>query len=223
MKINADIIDYTPVRHVPPTPEQLAARYMPPRTLGATEAHQLAVDSALEECGFHSLLQHAIGLGMGFEEIAPQFLGYPYLAGLSQNGLIRAGVTTVAEEMTKRWIEVQRGGKAKPGDDKIKALTAALEDFGLQGIFNEAAQKCDFDGGCLVYIDTGETDSEALRQPLHLDPATFRQWTLKRFTLIEAINLYPGFTLFNNHINNNLLLIIRNILVYINDILCVLR
>ena len=176
------------------TPEDAWRIYAPPRTLGATEADQLAMDSHLQGCGFHSLLSHAINLGMGLEEIAPQFLGYSYLAGLSQNGLIRAGVTTVAEEMTKRWVEIKRVGKSAKeaqNDEKVKALAAAMKDFGLQELFNEAAQKCDFDGGCLIYIDTGEEDDKALAEELYLDGSLLRG-KLKRFTLVEAINLYPG-------------------------------
>ena len=176
-------------------PEDAWRIYAPPRTLGATEADQLAMDSHLQGCGFHSLLSHAINLGMGLEEIAPQFLGYPYLAGLSQNGLIRAGVTTVAEEMTKRWVEVKRVGKSAKGtqnDEKVKALTSALKDFGLQELFNEAAQKCDFDGGCLIYTDTGNRDDDnAQKEELYLDGSILRG-RVKRFTLVEAINLYPG-------------------------------
>lgn len=233
---------------LPPSPEQWARLYLPPRSLGATEEYQLAMDAALQDCGFHSLLGHAVSLGMGWEEMAPQFLGYPYLAGLSQNGLIRAGVTTVAEEMTKRWIDIRHGsaqasasggsdansasvanvkgdenedakpqkGTGKPENgvaktknddkdaqngkatgkkggaaDKIKVLNAAMEDFGLQALFNEAAQRCDFDGGCLIYVDTGERDEQALARELFLDAALL-QGRIKRFTLVEAINLYPG-------------------------------
>lgn len=193
VKISESLIqDLAAKRSFAFTPERIADLYMPPRTLGSTEDHQVAMDAQLSECGFHSLLGHAMGLGMGMEEIMPQFLGYPYLAGLAQNGLIRAGVTTTADEMTKRWVEIQHGGQAEPGDDKIRALSADMKKFRLQGIFNEAAQKCDFDGGCLVYIDLGDLDAEELRQPLHLDPATFRPGRLRRFTLVEAINLYPG-------------------------------
>ena len=193
LKINPSVLDNIMSRRAAAfSPEDSWKIYAPPRTLGATEEHQLAMDSHLQNCGYHSLISHAMGLGMGLEEIAPQFLGYPYLAGLSQNGIIRAGVTTVAEEMTKYWIELKRGGQSVDGDEKIKVLMTALDDFNIQGIFNEAAQKCDFDGGCLVYIDTGEEDLEALQQPLIMDAAVFSGKKVKRFTLVEAINLYPG-------------------------------
>lgn len=187
------------------SPDAFVEKYLPPRTLGASEDHQLAMDSHLRSCGFHNLLTHAVNLGMGFEEIAPQFLGYPYLAGLSQNGLIRAGVTTVADEMTKRWARLKRIGKPANAldceyanksttihDEKTTTLAAAMKDFGLQDIFNEAAQKCDFDGGCLVFIDTGVYSDAALAQELYLDAALLHG-KIKRFTLVEAINLYPGF------------------------------
>lgn len=193
LKINPSVLDSITTRRASSfTPDDAWRLYAPPRTWGATEEHQLAMDEHLQSCGYSSLIQHAMGLGMGLEELAPQFLGYPYLAGLAQNALIRAGVTTIAEDMTKNWVEIKRGGKGAEKDEKISAITTALEDFNLQTLFNEAAQKCDFDGGCLIYIDTGETDREALEQPLILDPAIFGGKKIKRFTLVEAINLYPG-------------------------------
>lgn len=188
LKINPSVLDSITTRRASSfTLEDAWKLYAPPRTWGATEEHQLAMDEHLQECGYSSLVQHAIGLGMGLEEIAPQFLGYPYLAGLSQNALIRTGVTTTAEDMTKRWVEIKRGGKSADKDEKIKTLATALDDFGLQTIFNEAAQKADFDGGCLIYIDTGE-EGEDLEKPLALVGGR----KIKRFTLVEAINLYPG-------------------------------
>lgn len=175
------------------TPEQIWEKYKPPVTLGATEGHQLAMDNHLRGCGFQTTLMHAINLGMGFGEIAPQFLGYPYLAGLSQNGLIRAGVTTIADEMTKRWIEFKVDGEDDSAlADDLKTLQKASLDFGLKDIFNEAAQKCDFDGGCLVYINTGETRDEVLERPLYMDPNIIGQGSIKGFVLVEAVNLYPG-------------------------------
>lgn len=184
------------------TSDDVARVYASPATLGAPEEHRLAMDSHLHACGVHSLLSHAIGLGMGYAEIAPQFLGYAYLAGLSQNALIRAGVTTVAEEMTKKWIEIYReeedGGArtdVTPGDeaedDILKQIKTCINDFGLQAIFNEAAQKCDFEGGCLVYIDTGDSDEE-LEEELVLTKEQWGDRRVRRFVLVEAINLYPG-------------------------------
>ena len=196
LRMNTQTVQDASTRSVPLPPLNTAdalERYSPPRTLGATEEHQLAMDAHLRESGFHSLLSHAVNLGMGLEETTPQFLGYAYLAGLSQNPIIRAGVTTVADEMTKRWVQIKGGGKSTDSaeDSKIKALTAALADFGIQSLFNEAAQKCDFDGGCLLYIDTGETDERALQSELYLDTALL-QGKVQRFTLVEAVNLYPG-------------------------------
>lgn len=192
MRINPDIITglmYERTRMI--TADEAWRMYAPPRTLGATEADTVAMDNHLQRCGYHGLIAHAINLGMGLEEIAPQFLGYPYLAGLSQNGLIRAGVCTIAEEMTKKWIEIKRGEESAEDDDRVKTLMSALNDFGIPKLFNEAAEKCDFDGGCLIFIDTGEED-KALEEPLHADPALFSGKRIKRFTLVEAINLYPG-------------------------------
>lgn len=174
--------------------DEILEMYAPPKTLGegphGNGSHYLAMDSIYRECGFPTLIRHAIGLGMDAFEIAPQFLGYPYLIGLSQNALISAGVVTVADDMTKRFIELRRDGKRDDNDIKIKTLHTLFEDFNVKEIFNEAAQKCDFEGGCLVYIDTGEKDPKKLKKPLVMDKSL--KGRVKRFTLVEALNLYPG-------------------------------
>lgn len=181
-----------------PTPQDIHCRYAPPRTLGASAAHQMAMDAHLEECGVYSLLQHAVSLGMGFEEIAPQFLGYAYLSGLTQNTWIRAGVETTADEMTRRWIELERAGEDKTDedadgtDDRLQQLEIAMDDFGLQELFNRAQCLCDYFGGCLVYIDTGDLDDEAKKKPLVLGRGTFISGSLRRFTIVEPVNVYPG-------------------------------
>lgn len=186
MKINPEILNRI-IQARPFSPDEAWRMYAPPRTWGATEEHQLAMDAHLQDCGYAGLIQHAIGMGMGMSEIAPQFLGYPYLAGLAQNALIRAGVTTIADDLTKKWVEFKRGGESADDDEKIQAIRKAFSDFKLQNIFNEAAQKCDFDGGCLVFIDTGEKDAD-LSRPLALIGGR----KIKRFVLVEAINVYPG-------------------------------
>lgn len=172
--------------------EEICKMYAPPMTLGdrGTNKHYMAMDSLYRDCGFPGLIQHAIGLGMDAFEIAPQFLGYPYLIGLSQNALINAGVVTVADDMTKRFVEIRKDGKRIDNDEKIKRLHTLFEDFGVKEVFNEAAQKCDFEGGCLVYLDTGEKDDKKLKKPLIYDKSL--RGKLKRLTLVEALNLYPG-------------------------------
>ena len=41
----------------------------------------------------------------------PQFLGYGYLTGLAQNGLIRAGCEMIADEMVEKGITLTTKGQ----------------------------------------------------------------------------------------------------------------
>ena len=175
--------------------ERLRAMYAPPKTLGHTPEAEIAMDAALDACGWNSLLSHAMRLGYNAGKIAPQFLGYQYLAGLAQDPLIRAGVCTIADDMTRKWIRIVRKGAAHERQaadtEKLKVLATALEDFGLRELFNEAAQRCDFDGGCQIFVDTGVRQENLLASPLLLSDLTLKG-RLKRFTMIDAVSTYPG-------------------------------
>lgn len=86
-----------PVEGMPrvPTLADIKTMYGAPATLSEVDANtKKANDAAIGQC--HSLLHHAISI-MGMSAY-PQFLGYGYLTGLAQNGLIRAGCEMIADE-----------------------------------------------------------------------------------------------------------------------------
>jgi phage-related protein (TIGR01555 family) len=93
-----------------PTPEEIRSAYGPARTLGASPEVQQAADSQLDGAGVYSLIQHSLesGLGLG----GTPFPGYPFLASLTQNGMVSACVDTVAAEMTRAWIKLVAGAIA---------------------------------------------------------------------------------------------------------------
>ena len=84
-----------------PTMAQIQKIYGPAATLGAPEEVRLAMDSALESAGVYSLIQHTFELG---QMPAAEFVGYGMLQAMSQNGLLRACIETVADDMTRNWI-----------------------------------------------------------------------------------------------------------------------
>ena len=202
LHLNPQLRDELAYPRTAPTLDEVRARFAPPVTLGAPEEERLAMDSHLEDCGVYSLLHHALSLNMGAAEVMPQFPGYAYLSGLAQNGLIRAGVETTADEMTRRWIKFRRDGEdgeAGKADETssstpigIPALLQAVDRFNLRGVCNDAVAKTEYFGGCLVYIDLGEMDEDALLTPLALDSTVFRPGSLRGFTVIEPINVTPG-------------------------------
>lgn len=168
----------------------IAEDYALPYTLGNPPKD---VQKALDRCfaPVSNMLTHALE-DLSVEGL-PVFPGYGILTGLAQNGLIRAGVETRADEMTRKWGEIVPAG----GDDTdekqevIEALTKEMERFKVQKLLNEAASMCGYYGGCLYYIDTGAEDKEMVN-PLVLEPVTFRQGSLKGFRLIEPFMVSPG-------------------------------
>ena len=134
----------------------------PAVTLGMPEEEaMLANDSA---CTYAwNLLSHSMELGQ--MPTTASFMGYPALQDIAQNGLIRACIETVADDMTRDF------GKIKSEEpDKAEIVTAmnnALGQFRVQDVLHEVAEKVGYFGGCLVYIDTGANDAE-LQTPLNM-------------------------------------------------------
>ena len=174
---------------LPPTPDDISRMYGPAKTLGAPEEVQLAMDARLADSGVYSLLQHSLELGIG---IAPQFMGYGVLQNLAQNGLIRACVETVSDDMTRAWIEFKREGEG--GDDALLTdLAQACKRLGLQRLFHEATELVGYEGGAFLFIDTGAIGQE-LERPLNISPysAELKPDGLLRFVVIDPVNVFPG-------------------------------
>lgn len=175
-----------------PTYTDVLQMFRPAQTLGAPKEFQLVMDQALSDAGVYDLIQQTMHLDPRCYDTYHSFLGYAFLSTLTQNGLIRAGVEAVADEMTRKWIKIKREGESEIVDNKIERLTGLTRVYKLQEIFNDVATKLGYFGGCLVYIDTGVKDPEVLKTPLHLDPYTFQKGSLKRFIVVDPINIYPG-------------------------------
>ena len=174
---------------LPPTPDDISRLYGPAKTLGAPEEVQLAMDARLADSGVYSLLQHSLELGVG---IAPQFMGYGVLQNLAQNGLIRACVETVSDDMTRAWIEFKREGEG--GDESLLTdLAQACKRFALQRLFHEATELVGYEGGAFLFIDTGSVGQE-LERPLNVSPysAELRTGGVLRFVVIDPVNVFPG-------------------------------
>lgn len=126
------------------------------------------------------------------------FPGYPFLQYMSQNSLISAGVETTADEMTREFAKIVYNGEAKNEESdthsgkKIQELEADIKRFGVRAAFCRAAEMIGYYGGCLIYIDNGESDPEMLKTPLYLDPTTFSKNSLQNFVVVDPINCTTG-------------------------------
>lgn len=175
-----------------PTFAEIKALYGPAKTLGAPKSAQVAMDNQLDSSGAYTLLQHAFEHGQ-FPSLGPSFMGYAALSSLMQNGLIRACIETVSDDMTREWIEinaVDTNGDGEDSDEK-KKLEDALIDFKVQEICHKAVEFDGYFGGCLIFIDTGVKDDQLLL-PLDISDKSVELKEFKRFTVIEPINIFPG-------------------------------
>ena len=170
-----------------------ATDYNPPNTLGKPRGETpaakrvMAMDACIKNVlsGFRNEL-YSCG--------TPMFAGYGLLSSISQEALVRAGVETIADEMTRKFVKFRYDvdDNREDHEKEISELEQEAEKYKVKDTFNEAAQKDGYFGGCLVYIDVGELDEVEAEEPLVLDTKTFKKGMLKGFKVIEPINIYPG-------------------------------
>ncbi len=162
------------------------ADYKVPVTLGKPKDNPavMAMDKCIE--GVFSVYSNE------WRQLAmPKFLGYPLLSNIAQDPLIRAGIETIADDMTRKFINLTSKGDVDLSA-KISELESDLQKFRVKSIFNQAISTCGYQGGCLVYIDVGPLDDDEKKTPLFLDSFTFKKGMLRGFKVIEPINIYPG-------------------------------
>jgi phage-related protein (TIGR01555 family) len=173
------------------------AKFQPPRVAPGTmpEGHkpqELAMDSICDN------LTGSLGIYNQFNSLqGVDFLGYAALSLLAQHPLIRAMVQTLADEMTRKWIEFVGQGSEESDAERVKALDASTQKYFLKQRFNSAAATTGFMGGCMLFMDFGDNtrspEGQAeLQTPLTLDSAKIRKGSFEGFRLIEPINCYPA-------------------------------
>lgn len=137
----------------------------PPALSGGKKLPALANDSALTTAAGWAGTQLALN---SFFQEGLTFLGYPYLAELTQRPEYRMICETPALEMTRKWIRF----RSKSGDDKgrnkrISELTDEFERLRVRDMFRDAITQDGFFGRGHIYIDTGDTDDPTeLKMPM---------------------------------------------------------
>jgi len=116
------------------------------------------------------------------------FLGYPYLAELSQRAEYRSIVEKWAEHATRKWI------KLTGPDETVKAIEAEMERLRVRSAFNEVAEQDGFFGRSQLFMDFGDADKpDELRAPLAIDSRKVSpERPLKALKTVEPIWSYPG-------------------------------
>lgn len=140
----------------------------------------LATDSAIPLAwgGFGDV--GAIGPGIAF-------LGFPYLAELTQITEYRTPSETLSTEMTRRWLKIVNGGDESTAE-KITEIEARLEELNIRDLFREAALKTEQFGRAHIYVSVKKQDDDAARQ---LPLTKIGKGELEGFCCIEPYWLTP--------------------------------
>lgn len=165
----------------------------------------LAFDDAANAPAWAYLNQANCGMG---------FPGYGYLAELSQRSEYRAPTETIANELTREWIDITVKGKASKkkraargeqvdadgdGDidggleDKIERLEEALKRHKVRDHFRKLAEVDGFFGRAQLFINmqVQGNEDEINQLPLVVDSATIKKGTLRGFKVVEPIWTTP--------------------------------
>ena len=127
--------------------EDVKKRFGLPVTLGSDKKkREELVEGFAFDTLYESLTQHAINEG---QYPMAAFVGYAVLQQISQNGMIRTCIQTVADDITREWIELT-GGKNE-SDEKLEKLADVLGKRKIQSLVNNAVAKTGYFGGCFVY------------------------------------------------------------------------
>lgn len=161
-----------------------------PASRGIDSDARMAMDSAFDSAGgfnaiYESLTQHAYELG---QFPVTSFLGYGVLQQIAQQGMIRACVQTVADDMSRKWLEL----KGAADDDAAAELTDLIDHkYHLKNVFHQAIETCGYMGGALIYIDTGTED---LTLPLVISDlsAELEKGTPLKFVMVDPVNVSPA-------------------------------
>ena len=148
---------------------------------------KLACDEAIN-ANYNYAIGSAFAEGLGF-------LGYPYLAELTQRPEYRRPSEIIAKEMTRKWMELISTGDSKLDDktDKIKAIDAELKRLKVREMFCKVTEHDGFFGRGQLYMDTGSTDNpEELTKPLSATVGKIGKGALKRLVLVDPTWTYPN-------------------------------
>lgn len=151
------------------------------------EQAMLAMDEAMSPV--YAYVSEAYA-GMGF-------IGYPYLAELSQRPEYRKMSDVIAKEMTRKWIKLEVKGEDDKSD-KLEVIEKAMRRHRLRAKFRLAALQDGLFGRSQIYIDVKTpsgtpawADPDELKSVLVKSPAKIAKGSLVGFKVIDPVWTTP--------------------------------
>lgn len=132
---------------------------------------------------YESLTQHAYDLG---QYPITSFVGYGVLQQIAQQGLIRACIQTVSDDLSRKWIKIN--GCDDP--HKLEIIENELKKLHIKDLFHKAVTTTGYMGGAFIFIDTGEDD---LTLPLAINDlsAELKEGSKVKFVVVDPVNVSP--------------------------------
>lgn len=125
------------------------------------------------------------------------FIGYPYLAELSQRPEYRKMSDVIAKEMTRKWIKLEVKGDDDKAD-KLEIIEKAMRKHRLRAKFRLAALQDGLFGRSQIYIDVKTpsgmlawADPDELKSILVKSPAKIAKGALVGFKVIDPVWTTP--------------------------------
>ncbi|MGE8567504.1 MAG: DUF1073 domain-containing protein [Achromobacter sp.] len=125
------------------------------------------------------------------------FIGYPYLAELSQRPEYRKMSDVIAKEMTRKWIKLEVKGDDDKAD-KLEIIEKAMRKHRLRAKFRLAALQDGLFGRSQIYIDVKTpsgilawADPDELKSILVKSPAKIVKGSLVGFKVIDPVWTTP--------------------------------
>lgn len=169
---------------------------LPANMSGLNEDRRLAMDDAFSDAGgfdaiYNSLQQHAGELG---QYPITSFIGYGALQQIAQQGMIRACIQTVADDMARKWIKITSDStNNEQQNEQISTFEKLCESkYHLRDIFHRAFATCGYMGGALIFIDTGADEDLSLPLAINNMSAELTAGAPLKFVLIDPVNASPA-------------------------------
>ncbi len=167
---------------------------LPANASGLDQESRMAMDSSFDAAGgysaiYESFQQHATELG---QFPMTSFLGYGALQQIAQQGLIRACIQTVADDMTRKWIEIKGGEDVEA--EKIDKLKDLVENkYHLRQVFHKAFTTTGYMRGALIFVKVGLNNKTAdMRLSFSDVSAELKQGETLRFIVVDPVNCSPA-------------------------------
>lgn len=119
------------------------------------------------------------------------FMGYSVLSMMAVRSEYRAAVEVIANECTRKWIELKSTATDVDLSDKIAKLHEEMERLNLRDVFRTALEHDGFFGRGQIYINIDNCLPEKRNLPLVISDKTIKQGSLKGFANIEPIWTTP--------------------------------